>query len=361
MEQRPLELGWFLPTRGDTDDYGTPLKIPAGNEMFERVTLAAEHAGFEYMLIPVGHQCWDAWMAGALMIGRTKKIKMLVAARPGYVNPVLLAKMIATCDQLSQGRILINLIAGQSEQENIAEGVRMPKERRYEVMDEEVQILKALWTSDGKPVTFQGKHYQLKGAELPVLPFQKPYPRFYLGGGSGQAAEISAKHSDVHLFWGDTTERIQHNIGELTALAARHGRENQLGFGMRLQIVCRETEAEAMEAAHHLVASVTAEREDYILTHYASSVANQRVQELRRTHGDWIAPHLWSGLARARPGAGICVVGNPEQCADVLQRYIDVGCHSFCLSGYLHDDEAWRFHRWVRPILAERNHGRLAE
>ena len=113
-------------------------------------------------------------------------------------------------------------------------------------------------------------------------------------------------------------------------------------------------------AAHHLVENVNQEREQYILTHYAGSVANQRVQELRRLKGDWIAPNLWSGLARARPGAGICIVGTPEQCADVLQRYIDIGCHSFCLSGYLHDDEAYRFQRWVRPILADRNARRLA-
>ena len=98
---RKLEFGWFLPTRGDTDDYGEPLKVPASFDMFKRVTAAAEAAGFEYMLVPVGHQCWDAWMTSALMIGATKSMRMLVAARPSYINPVLLAKMIATCDQLS--------------------------------------------------------------------------------------------------------------------------------------------------------------------------------------------------------------------------------------------------------------------
>ena len=163
---RPLEFGWFLPTRGDTDDYGDPLKVAAGSEMFERVTRAAEDCSFEYMLIPVGHQCWDAWMTAALMMGRTKSIKMLVAAKPGYINPVLLAKMISTCDQLSGGRIAINLIAGQSEAEIVAEGIKLDKDQRYEVMDEEVEILKKLWTSDGKPVHHEGKHYTLKGAEL---------------------------------------------------------------------------------------------------------------------------------------------------------------------------------------------------
>jgi len=57
---------------------------------------------------------------------------------------------------------------------------------------------------------------------------------------------------------------------------------------------------------------------------------------------------------------GIAVVGNPSQCADTLQQFIGAGCHSFCLSGYLHDEEAERFGRLVRPILAENNRGRLA-
>ena len=355
---RPLEFGWFIPTRGDTDDYGDPLKIAAGAEMFERVAVAAEQAGFEYMLIPVGHQCWDAWMTGALMMGRTQSIRMLIAARPGYIHPVLLAKMISACDQLSGGRISINLIAGQSEAESLAEGVKWTKEQRYEIMEEEVQILKQLWTSGGR-ADFDGTYYTLKQAEIVPLPLQKPYPKFYLGGGSGQAWELSAKHSDVHLFWGDTIERIAENMRTLKLMAARHGREAALGFGMRLQIICRENETDAWEAADGLVRNVTAEREQYIKEHYANSAANQRVQELRRTKGDLIAPNLWSGLARARPGAGICIVGNPEQCAATLQQFIDVGCHSFCLSGYLHDEECWRFKRLVRPLLAERNKGRM--
>ena len=356
---RPLEFGWFVPTRGDTDDYGDPLKVPAGIEMYSRVARAAEAAGFEYLLIPVGHQCWDAWMTGAMLTGHTKTIRMLIAARPSYINPVLLAKMIATFDQLTAGRISVNLIAGQSETENVAEGVKRNKEQRYEIMDEEVTVLKKLWASGGEKTSHEGKYFTLKEAELVPLPYQKPHPMFYLGGGSGQAAELSAKHSDVHLFWGDTIEQISANMKMLRHLAAKHGRIENLGFGMRLQIVCRENEQDAWEAADGLVRNVTAEREAYIKTYYAASVANQRVQELRRTKGDLIAPNLWSGLAKARPGAGIAIVGNPEQCAKVLQQYIDVGCHSFCLSGYLHDEECARFKKMVRPILAERNKGRM--
>src|SRR6476646_10117269 len=201
MTMRPLEFGWYLPTHGDTTAYGVAAAEVRGSpDLCDRVVQAAEKAGFEYLLIPVGSVCWEAWITGAFMAARSSKIKPLIAARPSYINPVLLAKMIATFDQLSGGRICINLIAGQSEAENESEGIKWGKEERYEIMDEEVSILKALWTARG-PLTWDGKFYQLKGAQIRPHPLQQPYPRFYLGGGSQQAWEISAKHSDVHLFW----------------------------------------------------------------------------------------------------------------------------------------------------------------
>ena len=88
---------------------------------------------------------------------------------------------------------------------------------------------------------------------------------------------------------------------------------------------------------------------------FAASEANRRMQELSAIEDGLIVPHLWTGITTVRPGAGVAVVGNPEQCTDTLQQFIDAGCHSFCLSGYLHDAEAERFGRWVRPLLLERN------
>ena len=90
----------------------------------------------------------------------------------------------------------------------------------------------------------------------------------------------------------------------------------------------------------------------------ATSEANRRVRELAAI-GEVIEKNLWTGITQVRPGAGIAVVGTPEQCAETLQNFIDLGCHSFCLSGYLHDEECWRFKKMVRPILAQRNTGRM--
>jgi alkanesulfonate monooxygenase len=353
-----IELGWFIPTQGDTTAYGDPkADVPASLEMFDRVTQAAENAGFEYLLIPVNLHCWEAWISGAMMAARSKTIKPLIAARPGYINPVLLAKMVSTFDQLSGGRICINLIAGLSDEQSANDGLRYSKEDRYKLMEEEVSILKALWTATG-PIDFAGKFYQLKHVSITPPVYRRPYPKFDLGGGSPEAWEMSARHSDVHLFWGDHPDRIAADMARIRALAAKYGREKQIGFGMRLQIICREREDDAWQAAHTLIASAGKEHQERIKAAFANSAANKRQKELGES--DLLMPHLWTGITKVRSGAGVTIVGNPQQCADTLQKFIDVGCHSFCLSGYLHDAEAERFGRLVLPLLRARNGERMA-
>lgn len=348
--ERNLEFGWFLPTNGDTTSFVRPMDVPQSLDMFDNVTTAAELAGFEYMLVPVQTACWEAWISSAMMIARSRSIKMLVAARPGYINPVLLAKMITTFDQLSGGRICINLIAGASDEEAKAEGIKFAKEERYDVMEEEVSIMKLLWTSK-QPVDFEGKYYQLEGARVRPPIHQRPYPRFYLGGGSQRAWEMSARHADVHLFWGDHPERIAEQIRQIRDLAKNYGRENDIGFGMRLQVICRENEADAWAAAEALIEGASDKHKTMIKRMFGASEANRRMQELSETPDQLILPNLWTGITTVRPGAGVAVVGNPAQCAATLQQFIDAGCHSFCLSGYLHDAEAKRFGDWVRPRL----------
>lgn len=350
-----IEYGWYLPTHGDTTAFNNPAAvIPPTPELMHRVVARAEEAGFSYLLIPVGQTCWEAFTAGAFVTAHSKSIKPLIAARPGFMNPVLAAKSIATFDRMSGGRIAINLIAGQADKEVLAEGVAYSKEERYALMREETAIMKALWTTSGG-VDFEGDFHTIKGARAVPKPVQKPYPKFYLGGGSEQAAEISAEHSDVHLFWGDLPETIADNISQLNERASRYDRRGPLAFGMRLQVICRETEAEAWAAAETMVANTSEKDRTRLKERVATSEANRKVQALAEAHGDRAGDHLWTGLTRVRPGAGVAVVGAPGQVADQLQQFIDAGCTSFCLSGYLHDEEAERFGRLVRPILDARN------
>lgn len=356
---RKLEFGWYLPTDGDTTAFNDDAaKKQPSVALFSKIIRAAEQARFEYILLPVIPTCWEAYISSAYLVGQTRSIKLLVAARPGYINPVLLAKMISTFDQITEGRIAVNLIAGQNEAELIRDGIRYTKEERYALMDEEVSILKSLWTSP-TPVTHAGKFHCLDGAWIEPKIYQKPHPKFYLGGGSLQAWRLSARHSNVHLFWGDAPEQIEKNIQKIRCLAAEFGRETEIGFGMRLQIMCRETEQDAWAAARRLVEKGTDAGRAEIRNYTQTSAANLRVQELAETYGELITPHLWTGITKVRSGAGIAVVGNPAQCAAQLQEFIDVGCHSFCLSGFPHDEEALRFEALIRPILQKKNPDRL--
>jgi len=345
-----VEYGWYLPTHGDTTAFNDPSAVrPPNPELLNRVAATAEAVGFSYLLIPVGQTCWEAFTAGAFVVGQTRTIKPLIAARPGFINPVLAAKMIATFDRMSGGRIAINLIAGQADQEVLAEGVAYTKEERYDLMREETAIMKALWTRP--TVDWDGRFHKLQGARAVPKPVQTPYPRFYLGGGSEQAAEMSAEHADVHLFWGDLPETIAAHVADLKARAAKYDRRAPLAFGMRLQVICRETEAEAWAAAETLVARAGDRDRERLKARVANSEANRRVQALAAAHGDRAGDHLWTGLTRIRAGAGVAVVGTPDQVAHQLRQFVDAGCTSFCLSGYLHDEEADRFGRWVRPLM----------
>lgn len=360
-----LTFGWFLPTSGDSTCLATPDgRIAQSRELFDEVVDIVDEGGFKYLLMPVNATCWEATVTAAFYAARTKNVAPLIALRSGYVNPTLSAKMYATLDQLSGGRLCVNLIAGISDDDTRADGIPDTKQVRYEKMDEEVEIMKRLWTSDD-PIGFEGKHYQVNQVIQPK-PVQQPHPPFFLGGGSEFAAEVSAKHSTIHLFWGDKPEVIREKIKGMRARAAKYGRENAIGFGMRLQIVCADTEAEAWDEANRLVAG--AERFNLINSRDGqafadgirrTSEANRRVWQLLDESGDdlRIHPHLWTGISMVRPGAGIAVVGNPEQVAATLDEFVEAGCTSFCLSGYPHAKAARTFATKVLPQFK----GRLSD
>jgi alkanesulfonate monooxygenase len=345
-----IRFGWFIPTAGDTTALRDPVEIAPGMALFERVALAAEAAGFEYALVPVQTACWEAWITCAMVAARTERLTMLVAARPGLIAPTVAAKMISTFDQLSGGRIAVNLIAGGGSAELAADGLFHGHDERYAVMDETVTLMKRVWTEQA-PVTHRGKWFHVEDAVVRPRPLQQPHPRFYLGGISDAAVEVCARHADVYLYWGDTPDNIAARIEHARRRAAAYGRQDRLAFGMRLQVIVRDTEDEAWQAAEELIAGASDAHRRAIAGMWEQSEANTRMKELVEAPDHRLAPHLWSGISTLRPGAGVAVVGDPKQVAATLQEFVDIGCTEFCLSGYPHDTEAERFGRTVMPLL----------
>lgn len=345
-----IEFGWYIPTWGDTTAFGRPeALVDPSLELFTDVALRAEEAGFEYLLVPVQTNCWDAFITCAMVAARTTRIAPLVAARPGFVAPTLMAKMVATFDQLTGGRVRLNLIAGGTSSELEADGSFLGHDERYEQFSETLDIMKRAW-SEHEPFDFEGTYFRAKGVLVNPKPYRKPYPPLYLGGLSEASMQLCAKHADVQLFWGDKPEVIAERIVELDRRAAAHGRA--LRYGMRLQVIVRETEQDAWDAAHDLIAGASRELLAERRAQGNESKANARMMELAGIEGHMIDDHLWSGVATVREGAGVAVVGNPEQVAATLRRFVEVGCTSFCLSGFPHAREAERFGRLVMPLFA---------
>lgn len=350
-----IEFGWFIPTYGDSRTVGDPSSVvPPSMELFQRVAVAAEDAGFDYILVPVATECWEAWITTAMVAARTTRLKMLCAARPGLIAPTLMAKMVATFDQLTQGRVYINLIAGGGVEEMAADGVFFDHDQRYEVMDETVTLMKQAWSARA-PFDFEGRYFRVVRADVRPKPWQQPHPPFYIGGISPAAMDVGAKHADVYLYWGNTVGQIAKDIAEVRRRAAGLGRDDQLRHGMRFQVLVRETEDEAWRDAEALIASATDRaRASRMRRMGQQSEADARMRRLAlETAGEnWrIAPHLWAGITTVRHGAGVMIVGNPEQVAETIEQYIELGCTSFCLSGYPHDEEAQRFGELVLPAF----------
>ena len=183
-------------------------------------------------------------------------------------------------------------------------------------------------------------------------------PPFYFGGLSEPAREVAAQAADVFLMWPDTLPGVRSVIGDMRARAARHGRE--LRFGYRAHVIVRSTEAEAREAAARLLSRLDAATGEQIRSRSldTTSAGNRRQAELRETASDdgFAEPGLWTGIGRARSGAGAAIVGDPGQVLAKLRAYQELGLEAFILSGYPHIAEGDLFARHVLPQL---DHGPL--
>jgi alkanesulfonate monooxygenase len=247
-----MDIFWFIPTGGDGRYLGTATGGRATNAGYLRqIAQAVDELGFVGALLPTGRGCEDAWVVASSLIPLTRRMKFLVAVRPGLTAPALAARMSSTFDRLSNGRLLINVVTGGDPVELTGDGIHLSHDERYEITDEFLSIWRGL--TSGQEVTFEGQHLKVTGGQLALPPVQEPYPPLYFGGSSPAAHAVAAKHADVYLTWGEPPAQAAEKIADVRRRAAAHGRT--LRFGMRLHMIVRETDAEAWAAAEDLIRS----------------------------------------------------------------------------------------------------------
>ncbi|AWC81062.1 MULTISPECIES: FMNH2-dependent alkanesulfonate monooxygenase [Serratia] len=347
-----INVFWFLPTHGDgrylgTAQGGRPVDLP----YLQQVALAADNLGYYGVLIPTGKSCEDSWLVAAALAPLTRRLRYLVAVRPGLQPPSLAARMAATLDRLSDGRLLINVVTGGDPVENKGDGIFLSHAERYEVTQEFLTVYQRLLQGD--KVDFSGKHIRVEGAELLFPPVQENGPPLYFGGSSPEAIDIAAGQIDTYLTWGEPLAQVAEKLAAVRQRAERQGRK--LSYGIRLHVIVRETEDEAWAAAERLIAHLDDDTIAAAQQIFArmDSTGQRRMSEL---HGGSreslrIGPNLWAGVGLVRGGAGTALVGNPQQVAARIREYQALGIDNFILSGYPHLEEAHRFAELVMPLL----------
>ncbi|ATA54997.1 Alkanesulfonate monooxygenase [compost metagenome] len=364
-----MQIFWFLPTHGDSRYLGTSEGARAVDLPYlQQIAGAADHLGYEGVLIPTGRSCEDPWVIASSLIGATKKLKFLVAVRPGLHQPSLAARMAATFDRLSGGRLLVNLVTGGDQAELEGDGVYLDHAARYEQSAEFIRIWREIIARSHETGTYdyEGKHLSVKGARLLFPPVQKPYPPVWFGGSSAAAHDLAAEQVDAYLTWGEPPAEVSKKIADVRARAERQGRSVQ--FGIRLHVIVRETEDAAWKAAEELISRVDDETVARAQAAFArmDSEGQRRMAALhaggaKRGRADLeIAPNLWAGVGLVRGGAGTALVGDAKTVAARIEEYAALGIDKFIFSGYPHLEEAYRFAELVFPLLSRKAKTQLA-
>ena len=313
------------------------------------IVTRSEQNGFRNILCPSSYQVGQdtlSFVAGCAPI--TENINLLAAVRCGEMQPIMLARTIATLDHMLAGRLTINIISsdfpGQKEESSY----------RYQRSREVVEILKQAWTQD--EINYQGEVYQFENVPTdPARPYQQNGgPLLYFGGYSPDAVELCAQHCDVYLMWPETREDLATRMKTVNERAEQYDRT--LDYGLRVHMIVRDTEAEAREYAEMLVSQLDDDTgiqiRERALDSTSLGVARQaRNRELADMEG-FIERHLWTGVGRARSGCGAALVGSADQILSEIEAYQKMGMRSFIFSGYPHLDECDYIGKLVLPYLA---------
>jgi alkanesulfonate monooxygenase len=343
------EVSWFSALC--SDDYAY-LGVPDGAlrsswEHCRDIVLEAEKQGFRNVLAPSSFQVGQdtlSFVAG--MAPLTKSINMLAAIRCGEMQPVMLARTVATLDHMLKGRLTLNVISSDFPGEVANSAFR------YKRSHEVVEILKQAWTQD--EINYDGEVYQFANVPTaPATPYQTGGPLLYFGGYSPAALELCGQHCDVYLMWPEPVDQLAQRMRDVNAVAERYNRT--LDYGLRVHMIVRDTEAEAREYADHLVSQLDDEYGTLIRDRAHDSislgVAHQaKARELADKFG-YVEPNLWTGVGRARSGCGAALVGSADQVLSKIESYRKMGIRSFIFSGYPHIDEAKYFGKLVMPDL----------
>lgn len=312
---------------------------------------AHEAAGFDLALVGYTASSAEGFLVALHAAARTERLGYLIAHRPGFVAPTLMARKIATFDHLSGGRLAVHIITGKTDDEQEGDGDFTPKAERYRRAAEYLELMKLAWSSE-QPFDFSGEFYRVKGAHSDVRPLQKPHPPLFFGGASDGALAMGARLCDVYAIYAEPLASTRERMAQFRAQAAAFGRTP--GFNVSVRPIIATSEGAAWDKANKILAAMTGKK-GWSRQETASGPVDNAGRRLmgfaleRDVHDE----RLWMPIARATGALGntSCLVGTPEQVAQAILRYYRLGVGSFLIRGFDPFNDTVEFGRELIPRI----------
>jgi len=247
-----MRYGYWLPVFGgwlrNVEDEG----MEASWDYVSRLARRSEELGYDLTLIAelnlndikgADAPALDAWSTAAALAAVTRRLELMVAVRPTFHRPALLAKQAANIDHISGGRLSLNVVSSWWEDEARKYGVHFERhDDRYARTAEWIEVVDRMWARDH--FSFDGKYYRVEDAVLQPKPISRPRPTIYAGGESEAAKELIAGACDAYVMHGDPPATIRGRVEDMTRRRERRGLP-PLKFGVAGYTIVRESEAEA--------------------------------------------------------------------------------------------------------------------
>ena len=321
---------------------------------------AHEDSDFDMVLTGYSSSTPDGFEVTSYAAGHTTRIGFLIAHRPGFIMPTLAARKIATLDQLTQGRIALHIISGGSDKEQRSDGDWINHDARYRRTDEYMGLLRRIWR-EREPFDHEGEFYRFEDVYSQVRCFQDPNVPLFFGGASDIALEVGSKRADVFALWGEPLSAIKERITDITNRALSHNRK--IKFSLSVRPIIGVTESEAWARAESILQKVQQATLGKIDPGQPARLQSEgsrrllRFAEQRDVHDD----RLWMPIASASGAAGstTCLVGTPEQVADSLMKYFDLGCDTFIIRGFDPLQDAIEYGKDLIPLIRQKASNRM--
>ncbi|PRZ43066.1 alkanesulfonate monooxygenase [Antricoccus suffuscus] len=333
-----LEIIGMVGTRHESESTAASDPEVIDVDYVRQFAKAHDEAKFDRVLIGYRSTAPDGFTVASEVLHHTENLGVLIAHRPGFVTPTLQARKLATLDHFSGGgRVAIHNISGGSDVDQRRDGDFIDKDARYRRTAEFIQVLRQTFTSE-VPFDFDGEFYKLEQALSAVRPASGAGIPIYFGGQSPIAVEVGAQHADVFMLFGEPLEQTAERIGLIREAAARHGRSVE--FSLSTRPIVAQTEEAAWQRAQQIYddalarqGAVSAFAQEYKKS--STAVSRQRLQEQaakKEVHDE----RLWFGITKLTgPGGNSTAhVGTPDQVAEALLQYYDLGVSKFLIRGF---------------------------